>query len=225
MCTVTPVAMAASRARSHIGCTRMMLRTMVSHRVATETAFTLREMHLCSWTSRIYGPSLGCASSHPGSRGDPFIQHHAVSSRNGVVGSTGRNIPATPSPSDTAPNMISRFFMALIHAPKVRKIICPALSGYIIRPPFHNGSKTRDSVPLRHPHFPCTLSAGPVRHLPSVPPFHNGSKTRDSVPLRRPLSPCTLSAGPVRHLSSIPSFHNGSKSHDSVPLWKLSSVC
>ena len=27
---------------------------------------------------------------------------------NGVVGSTGRNIPATPSPSDTAPNMISR---------------------------------------------------------------------------------------------------------------------
>ena len=115
--------------------------------------------------------------------------------------------------------------MTLIHAPKVTKIICPPLPGHIIHPPFHNGSKTHVSVPLRKPLSPCTLSTAPVRHLPSVPPFHNGSKTHDSVPLRRPLSPCTLSTAPVRHLPSASPFHNGSKIHDSVPLRKPPSIC
>ena len=101
----------------------------------------------------------------------------------------------------------------------------PASPGHIIRPPFHNGSKTRDSVPLRRPLSPCTLSTAPVRHLPSVPPFHNGSKTRDSVPLRMSLSPCILSTGPVRYLPSVSPFHNGSKTRDSVPLRKPPSIC
>ena len=89
--------------------------------------------------------------------------------------------------------------MTLIHAPKVTKIICPPLPGHIIRPPFHNGSKIRDSVPLWRPLSPCTLSTGPVRHLPSVLPFHNGSKTRDSVLLRKPLSVCYGSHFAKRH--------------------------
>ena len=90
---------------------------------------------------------------------------------------------------------------------------------------FHNGSKTLDSVPLRKPLSPCTLSTAPVRHLSSVSLFHNGSKIHDSVPLRRPLSPCTLSTAPVRHLPSASPFHNGSKIHDSVPLRKPPSIC
>ena len=115
--------------------------------------------------------------------------------------------------------------MTLIHAPKVTKIICPPLPGHIIHPPFYNGSKIRDSVPLRQQPFPCTLSTGPVRHLSSVSLFHNGSKTRNSVPLRRPLSSCTLSTAPVRHLPSVSPFHNGSKIRVSVPLRKPLSPC
>ncbi len=110
MCTVTPMAIAASRILSHSGCTRTILRPMVSHSVVTETALTLTGMALCSWKSLMYGPSLGCDMSQACRRGEPFIQHHAVSSRNGVVGSTGRNIPVTPSPSDKAPAMISTVF-------------------------------------------------------------------------------------------------------------------
>ena len=115
--------------------------------------------------------------------------------------------------------------MTLIHAPKVTKIICPPLPGHIIHPPFHNGSKPRNSVPLRKPLSPCTLSTAPVRHLPSASLFHNGSKTHVSVPLRKPLSPCILSTAPVRHLPSVSHFHNGSKTRDSVPLRKPPSIC
>ena len=94
MWTVTPTAMQKSRMRSHSGCTSTMLTVTVTQRVLTDMTLTLREMHLC--LSQAY------------SRGEPLSQHHAVSSRKGVVGRTGRNIPVTPSPSDTAPNMISR---------------------------------------------------------------------------------------------------------------------
>ena len=48
MWTVTPAAMAASRMRSHSGCTSTMLTVTVTQRVLTDMALTLREMHLCS---------------------------------------------------------------------------------------------------------------------------------------------------------------------------------
>lgn len=45
------------------------------------------------------GSELGMRHQSGCGRGEPFVRHHAYSSRNWVVGSTGRNIPATPSPS------------------------------------------------------------------------------------------------------------------------------
>ena len=63
--------------------------------------------------------------------------------------------------------------------------------------PFHNGSKTHDSVPLRLSHV-SSLQA-PVRHLPSVTPFHNGSKSHDSVPLWKLSSVCYGSYFAKRH--------------------------
>ena len=59
---------------------------------------------------------------------------------------------------------------------------------FSFRPPFHNGSISRDSLPLRHglSHYPPTTD--PLRHILLSPPFHNGSISRDSLPLRHGLS-------------------------------------
>ena len=50
----------------------------------------------------------------------------------------------------------------------------------------HNGSKPRDSVPLRNPPAECTSSTGLLKQDGLSDPCHNGSKTRNSVPLRNP---------------------------------------
>lgn len=72
MCTVTPIAIAASSILSHSGRTRTMLTPIVSHSVVTETVLTLGDMALCSWKSLMYGPSLGCDMSQACRRGEPF---------------------------------------------------------------------------------------------------------------------------------------------------------
>ena len=50
----------------------------------------------------------------------------------------------------------------------------------------HNGSKSRNSVPLRNPPAGCTSSIGLLKQDGLSDPSHNGSKPRDSVPLRNP---------------------------------------
>ena len=52
----------------------------------------------------------------------------------------------------------------------------------------HNGSKSRDSVPLRNPPAECAASPGLLKRGGLSDPSHNGSKSRDSVPLRNPPS-------------------------------------
>ena len=49
---------------------------------------------------------------------------------------------------------------------------------------FHNGSISRDSVPLRHGFHRGILSTGLLRGIALPSRFHNGSVSRDSVPLR-----------------------------------------
>ena len=89
-------------------------------------------------------------------------------------------------------------------------------------PRYHNGSKSRNSVPLRNGIFPDTpataLLSGIPLGIPLPSHYHNGSKTRDSLPLRN----CIFLGTPVTALLScnpLPSsYHNGSKTRDSVPL-------
>ena len=50
----------------------------------------------------------------------------------------------------------------------------------------HNGSKSRDSVPLRNLPAECAASTGLLKRGGLSDPSHNGSKPRDSVPLRNP---------------------------------------
>ncbi len=83
---------------------------------------------------------------------------------------------------------------------------------------FHNGSKFRDSVPLRHGFHRGTLSIGLLHGLVLPSRFHNGSKFRDSVPLRHGFHRSTLSIGLLCGLVLPSRFHNGRKSRDSVPL-------
>ena len=50
----------------------------------------------------------------------------------------------------------------------------------------HNGSKSRNSVPLRNSPAGCTSSTGLLKQDGLSGPCHNGSKSRDSVPLWNP---------------------------------------
>ena len=72
--------------------------------------------------------------------------------------------------------------------------------------PFHNGSISRDYLPLRCRPFRRTLSTGLLHGIPTPFPFHNGSISRNSMPLRHAIIPfsCTARRGtctpvPPRH--------------------------
>ena len=94
------------------------------------------------------------------------------------------------------------------------------LRGIVLLPPFHNGSKTHDSLPLWHHRSCSTLSTGLLGGIALLPPFRNGSKTRDSLPLWHHRSCSTLSTGLLGGIALLPPFRNGSKTRDSLPLWK-----
>ena len=83
---------------------------------------------------------------------------------------------------------------------------------------FHNGSISRDSVPLRHGFHRGILSTGLLRGIAPPSRFHNGSVSRDSVPLRHGFHRGILSTGLLRGIALPSRFHNGSVSRDSVPL-------
>ena len=82
----------------------------------------------------------------------------------------------------------------------------------------HNGSKPRDSVPLRNPPAECAASTGLLKRSGLSDPSHNGSKSRNSVPLRNPPAECTSSTGLLKQDDLSDPSHNGSKPRDSVPL-------
>lgn len=69
----------------------------------TEIIFARSGMALSSRKLRIYGPKYLCSSSQVYKRGEPLKNNAAESSRKGVVGSIGRNIPITPSTKDMKP--------------------------------------------------------------------------------------------------------------------------
>ena len=75
---------------------------------------------------------------------------------------------------------------------------------------FHNGSKFRDSVPLRHGFHRRVLSAGLLNGIAPPSRSHNGSRFRDSVPLRHGFHRRVLSAGLLNGIAPPSRFHNGS---------------
>lgn len=70
----------------------------------------------CSVQSRSGVPKAGCVSSHRSSRGEEREKHQAASSRNGVVGRTGRMMPAAPRPSIVVPANSS---IGLLMSPRI----------------------------------------------------------------------------------------------------------
>ena len=72
--------------------------------------------------------------------------------------------------------------------------------------PFRNGSKFRDSLPLRIAYFRRPLATGPLCSIASHAPFHNGTIFHDLLPLRNVLFCHTPSEGVVFHcISPTPS--------------------
>ena len=82
----------------------------VSHTILTDTILTLRGIALCSLKFFIYGPRCLCDNSQLYSLAELRMYRAADSKRNGVVGSTGRNIPDTPNTNDRLPNRTNRYF-------------------------------------------------------------------------------------------------------------------
>ena len=71
---------------------------------------------------------------------------------------------------------------------------------------YRNGSKFRNSLPLRNVLFCHTLATGLLCSIASAIPFHNGTIFRDVLPLRNVLSRHTPSEGVVFHcISPTPS--------------------
>ena len=68
--------------------------------------------------------------------------------------------------------------------PRVSETFAVAfLSGIVLRVPFRNGSKCRDSVPLWQPHVAVTFAVAFLSGIVLRVPLRNGSKSRESVPL------------------------------------------
>ncbi len=79
-------------------------------------------------------------------------------------------------------------------------------------PPFsssHNGSKTRNSVPLCRCLSACPLPGQPRKHIPAFSFSHNGSETCNSVPLWNIVSNAVFPQRKCRdppHLRWVPSL-------------------
>ena len=87
-------------------------------------------------------------------------------------------------------------------------------------PRYHNGSKSRNSVPLRNGIFLGTLATALLSGIPLPSTHHNGSKTCDSLPLRNGIFLGILATALLSGIPSSSPYHNGSKSRDSLPLRK-----
>ena len=68
---------------------------------------------------------------------------------------------------------------------------------------YRNGSKFRNSLPLRIAYFCLPLATGLLCSIASAIPFHNGTIFRDLLPLRNVLFCHTPSEGVVFHCISL----------------------
>ena len=68
---------------------------------------------------------------------------------------------------------------------------------------YRNGSKFRNSLPLRIAYFRRPLATGLLCSIASAIPFHNGTIFRDLLPLRNVLFCHTPSEGVVFHCISL----------------------
>lgn len=93
------------------------------------TAFTFLGMVLWSIKSEMYAPKTLWDSSLSYNRRLLLTKQYAASSKKGVVGRIGKNIPTTPKPTDSNPTVVKRYFFTLF--PYLDKL-----------PRSFNGSKT-----------------------------------------------------------------------------------
>ena len=83
---------------------------------------------------------------------------------------------------------------------------------------YRNGSKFRNSLPLRNVLFCHTLAPGLLGSIASAIPFRNGSKFRNSLPLRIAYFCRPLATGLLCSIASAIPFHNGTIFRDLLPL-------
>ena len=84
--------------------------------------------------------------------------------------------------------------------------------------PFHNGSVSRDPVPLRQVRTHVTPPVGRLGAVALPTSFHNGSVSRDPMPLRIADGITIRPIVPIKRAITGCSCHNGSNSRDSMPL-------
>ena len=80
---------------------------------AVEIHFTRRRIAPLRRQSAMGGPNFGWFTSQLCTLSDDRAKQNAASSRNGTVGSSGRNAPSAPSPTQSQPNPSQKIFMPL----------------------------------------------------------------------------------------------------------------
>ena len=101
----------SSCAHHHLSTTQSMQYPIVSHTNDTDTILARNGMARCSRKLRIYSPKILWLSNHSYRLGEALTQTAAERSRNGVVGSIGRNIPITPNASEMQPMTIKKILI------------------------------------------------------------------------------------------------------------------
>ncbi len=104
ICAVTAMATPSSKARTHhVSTARKAEAEIETQTSVTETILARSGIARFCRKLRIYVPKCLLANSRWYNFGE--LRHHraAVSNRKGVVGNSGKKIPATPNPNETAP--------------------------------------------------------------------------------------------------------------------------
>ena len=124
---MTPTAMAMKSVRiAQWSDTKIAQLSRVTQSAVIETTFTLRGIALCLRKLDMYPPSFGWFISQSYSFRFPRRNKAAANNSRGVVGSTGRNAPNTPNPSDIRPNMVKIIFTVYLLPPPRRSFMPPS---------------------------------------------------------------------------------------------------
>ena len=116
-----------------------------------------------------------------------------------------------------------RIFLPLRHVIFRYTIATGSLDSIASQALFHNGSISRDSLPLREP---CSAIYFAVSHVSDIVPpsifgsFHNGTDYRIFLPLRHTIFRYTIATGSLDSIASPALFHNGREMRNLLPLRK-----
>ena len=85
---------------------------------------------------------------------------------------------------------------------------------------FHNGTESRETLPLWNRDRRAMPSRRPAGRVQLKRAFHNGTKSRETLPLWYRDKRAMPSRRPAGRVQLKRAFHNGTESREMLPLWQ-----